>query len=190
VRFDVRLVDLQIAIWTDSRATSRDALWLASRKSPRSVRSLPRSLSRMLWLGALRGSAACESSAPLIATSASPTPATSAHAARATATCRNMPDRVSIIISSPRCSPRQPKSYAPAAWLKRSSHDSLGSSMGPRPGHLLAPTDAAELTNSITAPISVVNALVTKLTIVNPSRALGHLAELDRVFQRTGIASK
>jgi len=55
---------------------------------------------------------------------------------------------------------------------------------------LLAPTDAAELTNSITAPISVVNALVTGLTIVNPSRALGHLAELDRVFQRTGIASE
>jgi len=40
VRFDVRLVDLQIAIWTDSSATSRDALWLASRKSPR-IRSEP-----------------------------------------------------------------------------------------------------------------------------------------------------
>jgi DNA-binding MurR/RpiR family transcriptional regulator len=53
---------------------------------------------------------------------------------------------------------------------------------------LLAPTDAAELTNSITAPIAVVNALVTGLTLLNPQRAVGHLAELDRIFLSAAIA--
>jgi DNA-binding MurR/RpiR family transcriptional regulator len=53
---------------------------------------------------------------------------------------------------------------------------------------LLAPIDAAELTNSVTAPISLVNALVTGMSLDNPQRAVGHLAELDRIYKTAGMS--
>jgi DNA-binding MurR/RpiR family transcriptional regulator len=59
-------------------------------------------------------------------------------------------------------------------------------------GHttLMAPTDAAELSNSLVAPMSLVNALVTALTLRNPERASGELSRVDRIYEAAGIAAE